>query len=410
MGFDPVQIVAEWLRNLLLGWGASDLLTEVILKFIGAFLVAAVIMLVFILLTWVERKGAARFQDRIGPNRVGPFGLIQPIADALKMLTKEDTRPEGADAVSYELAPILAVFSVLMAWAVIPFTETWIGADLSVGVMYIAAVGSFGVISVMMAGWSSNNKYSLIGAFRGVAQLISYEVPLFLSLLVPVFLARSMGVNSIVEAQGQGGVWFIVMAPLAAIIYFVSALAEVGRAPFDLLEAESEIVAGYHVEYSGIKFGLFQAAEFLHSFTFAALMSILFFGGWHGPWADQYMLLGLVYFLIKTSIFYLVIIWSRLTFPRVRIDQLMNLNWKFMVPLSLILLMGMPLIDYATRLTDNWVRVAAQLAFNLVLAAIAFGMAARADRRQNKRERVTFEGRPVAVMPKAPAAEEETAA
>jgi NADH-quinone oxidoreductase subunit H len=294
MGFDPVQIVAEWLRNLLLGWGASDLLTEVILKFIGAFLVAAVIMLVFILLTWVERKGAARFQDRIGPNRVGPFGLIQPIADALKMLTKEDTRPEGADAVSYELAPILAVFSVLMAWAVIPFTETWIGADLSVGVMYIAAVGSFGVISVMMAGWSSNNKYSLIGAFRGVAQLISYEVPLFLSLLVPVFLARSMGVNSIVEAQGQGGVWFIVMAPLAAIIYFVSALAEVGRAPFDLLEAESEIVAGYHVEYSGIKFGLFQAAEFLHSFTFAALMSILFFGGWHGPWADQYMLLGLV--------------------------------------------------------------------------------------------------------------------
>jgi len=410
MGFDPVQISAEWLRNLFLGWGASELLTEVVLKFIGAFLVATVVMLIFVLLTWVERKGAARFQDRIGPNRVGPFGLIQPIADALKMLTKEDTRPEGADVVSYVLAPIVAVFSVLMAWAVIPFTEKWIGADLSVGVMYIAAVGSFGVISVMMAGWSSNNKYSLIGAFRGVAQLISYEIPLFLSLLVPVFLARSMGVNSIVYAQGEGGVWFILMAPLAAIIYFVSAMAEVGRAPFDLLEAESEIVAGYHVEYSGIKFGLFQAAEFLHSFTFAALMSILFFGGWRGPWADQYMLLGLVYFLIKTSIFYLVIIWSRLTFPRVRIDQLMNLNWKFMVPVSLILLMGMPLIDYATRLQDNWVRVVAQLGFNLVLGVVAFSMAARADRRQNTRERVVFEGRPVAVMPKAPAAEEETAA
>jgi len=410
MGFDPVQIIAEWLRNLLLGWGASDLLTEVILKFIGAFVVAGVIMLVFVLLTWVERKGAARFQDRIGPNRVGPFGLIQPIADALKMLTKEDTRPQGADAVSYVLAPIIAVFSVLMAWAVIPFTEKWIGADLSVGVMYIAAVGSFGVISVMMAGWSSNNKYSLIGAFRGVAQLISYEVPLFLSLLVPVFLARNMGINSIVQAQVEGGVWFIVMAPLAAVIYFVSALAEVGRAPFDLLEAESEIVAGYHVEYSGIKFGLFQAAEFLHSFTFAALMAILFFGGWHGPWADRYMLLGLVYFLIKTSFFYLVIIWSRLTFPRVRIDQLMNLNWKFMVPLSLILLMGMPLIDYATRLTDNWVRVVAQLAFNLVLGVVAFTMAARSDRKQNKRERVAFEGRPLAVMPKVVASDEETAA
>jgi NADH-quinone oxidoreductase subunit H len=221
-----------------------------------------------------------------------------------------------------------------------------------------------------------------------------------------------MGVNSSVQAQGaeNGGVWFIVMAPLAAVIYFVSALAEVGRAPFDLLEAESEIVAGYHVEYSGIKFGLFQAAEFLHSFTFAALMAILFFGGWRGPWADQYMLLGLVYFIIKTAIFYLVIIWSRLTFPRVRIDQLMNLNWKFMVPVSLILLMGMPLIDYAVRLTDNWVRVVAQLVFNLVLGVVAFGMAARADRRQNQRERVAFEGRPVAVMPKPPVSEEETAA
>jgi NADH-quinone oxidoreductase subunit H len=410
MGFDPVQISAEWIRNLFLGWGASEGLTEVLLKFIGAFLVATVVMLVFVLLTWVERKGAARFQDRIGPNRVGPFGLVQPIADALKMLTKEDTRPEGADAVSYVLAPIIAVFSVLMAWAVIPFTEKWIGADLSVGVMYIAAVGSFGIVSVMMAGWSSNNKYSLIGAFRGVAQLISYEVPLFLSLLVPVFLARSMGINSIVYAQGEGGVWFILMAPLAALIYFVSSMAEVGRAPFDLLEAESEIVAGYHIEYSGIKFGLFQAAEFLHSFTFAALMAILFFGGWRGPWADQYMLLGLVYFLIKTSIFYLVIIWSRLTFPRVRIDQLMNLNWKFMVPVSLILLMGMPLIDYATRLQDNWVRVVAQLGFNLVLGVVAFSLAAREDRRQNKRERIVFEGRPVAVMPKAPAPEEETAA
>ncbi|MGD2026559.1 MAG: NADH-quinone oxidoreductase subunit NuoH [Anaerolineales bacterium] len=407
---DPVQVIADWLRNLFLGWGASDLLTEVLLKFIGAAVVAMVIMLVFVLLTWVERKGAARFQDRIGPNRVGPYGLIQPIADALKMLTKEDTRPQGADAVSYVLAPIIAVFSVLMAWAVIPFTEKWIGADLSVGVLYIAAAGSFGIVAVMMAGWSSNNKYSLIGAFRGVAQLISYEVPLFLSLLVPVFLSRSMGVNSIIQAQGEGGVWFVLMAPLAVVIYFVSSLAEVGRAPFDLLEAESEIVAGYHVEYSGIKFGLFQAAEFLHSFTFAALMAILFFGGWRGPWADQYMLLGLVYFLIKTGIFYLMIIWSRLTFPRVRIDQLMNLNWKFMVPVALVLLMGMPLIDYAVRLSDNWVRVVAQLAFNLVVGVVAFGWAARADRKQNQRERVRFEGRPVAVMPKASDADEESAA
>ena len=411
---DPVLWIAEWLRGLLLGWGASDLLTEIVMKFIGAFVVGMGIMLVFVLLTWVERKGAARFQDRIGPNRVGPFGLIQPIADALKMLTKEDTRPKGADAVSYVLAPIIAVFSVLMVWAVVPFSEKWFGADLSVGIMYIAAVGSFGIVAVMMAGWSSNNKYSLIGAFRGVAQLISYEVPLFLSLLVPVFLARSMGVNTIINAQifRDGGVWFFLMAPLAVVIYFISSLAEVGRAPFDLLEAESELVAGYHVEYSGIKFGLFQAAEFLHSFTFAALMAVLFFGGWDGPWAKDHLWLGLIYFIIKTSFFYLMIIWSRLTFPRVRIDQLMNMNWKFMVPVSLILLMGMPVLDYFVADGNVWIRVAVLGGFNVLVGLIAFSLAARADRKAKTRERVRFEGRPVAVMPKppAPAAEEESAA
>ena len=409
---DPVLWIAEWLRGLLLGWGASDVLTNVVLKFIGAFVVGMLIMLVFVALTWVERKGAARFQDRIGPNRVGPVGLFQPFADALKMLTKEDTRPKGADAVSYVLAPIIAVFSVLLMWAVIPFSETWFGADLSVGVMYLAAAGSFGIVAVMMAGWSSNNKYSLIGAFRGVAQLISYEVPLFLSLLVPVFLARTMGVNGIVDAQGaeNGGVWFFLMAPLAMVIYFISSLAEVGRAPFDLLEAESELVAGYHIEYSGIKFGLFQAAEFLHSFTFAALMAVLFFGGWRGPGADDSLWLGLIYFFAKTAVFYLMIIWSRLTFPRVRIDQLMNLNWKFMVPLSLILLMGMPLIDFFVKDMNVWIRVLALGGFNVILGLAAFAYAARADRKAKKRDRVRFEGRPLAVMPKAPAAEEESAA
>ena len=409
---DPVLWIADWLSGLLQGWGASEVLTSVVLNLIGAIVVGFGIMLVFVVLTWVERKGAARFQDRIGPNRVGPYGLIQPIADALKMLTKEDTRPTGADAVSYVLAPIIAVFSVLMMWAVIPFTSTWFGADLSVGILYIAAVGSFGIVAVMMAGWSSNNKYSLIGAFRGVAQLISYEVPLFLSLLVPVFLARSMGVNTIVDAQAftDGGAWFFLMAPLAVVIYFISSLAEVGRAPFDLLEAESELVAGYHVEYSGIKFGLFQAAEFLHSFTFAALMALLFFGGWRGPGAEQYWFLAILYFVLKTGFFYLMIIWSRLTFPRVRIDQLMNLNWKFMVPVSLILLMGMPLIDYFVKDMNVWVRVAALGGFNVVLGLVAFGMAARADRKATMRQRVRFEGRPLAVMPKAPAPEEESAA
>ncbi len=399
MGFDPVQSIADWLRNLLTGWNVSADWTEAILKFIGAFIVATIILLIFILLTWVERKGAARFQDRIGPNRVGPFGLFQPIADALKMLTKEDTTPLKADKFAYNLAPILSVFSVLMVWAVIPFTQKWIGADLNVGVLYAAAVGSFGIFSVLLAGWSSNNKYALLGGFRGVAQLISYEVPLFMAMLVPVFFARSMGVNDIVQAQGEGGIWFIFMAPLAALIYFVSSLAEIGRAPFDLIEADSEIVAGYHVEYSGMKFGFFQAGEFLHSFTSAALMSILFFGGWQGPFVNQQMWVGVIWFLIKTFFFYMVIIWSRMTFPRVRIDQLMGLNWKFMVPVSIVLIMGIPILEYAVRGQAEWLRVVVMLAFNLILLVLALGMYARSVRKQ-RRPRVTFEGRPLAVPPK----------
>lgn len=405
MEFDPVQSIADWLRSVLVGWNFSEVWQNITLNLIGAVVVAGIIMLVFILLTWVERKGAARFQDRIGPNRVGPRGLLQPIADAVKMVTKEDTTPRDADKLIYNLAPIMSVFSVLMIWAVIPWTSKWVGADLNVGVLYIAAVGSFGILSILMAGWSSNNKYALLGAVRGVAQLISYEIPLFLAALVPVFLARSMGINEIIKAQSSGGVWFILVAPLAAVIYFISSLAEIGRAPFDLLEAESEIVAGYHVEYSGMKFGLFQAGEFTHSFTSAALMSILFFGGWDSPFADRYMWVGIIWFLIKTSFFYGVIIWSRMTFPRVRIDQLMNLNWKFMVPVSLIMVMVIPLLDYFLRDQAAWLQVVVMLAFSVVFGFGAL-LAAGRSARNNPRKRVRFEGRPLAVAPK----EEETSA
>ena len=310
MDFDPVASIADWLRNLLMNsWNLDGDLTEVILKLIGAIVVGGLVLLIFILQTWIERKTVARIQDRIGPNRVGPRGLLQPIADAIKMVTKEDTTPLGADKVAYNLAPIISVFSVIMIWAVIPYTQTWIGTDLSIGVLYIAAAGSFSVLAILMAGWSSNNKYALLGAFRGVALLISYEIPLFLSLLVPVFLARSMSVNTIVEKQA--GLWFVVYAPLAFVIYLISAQAEIGRSPFDLLEAESEIVAGYHVEYSGMKFGLFQAGEFTHAFTFGAIASLLFFGGWQGPGVETYPVLGVVYFFSKTFFFYFVTMWTR---------------------------------------------------------------------------------------------------
>jgi NADH-quinone oxidoreductase subunit H len=405
MEFDPVQSIADWLRNVLVGWNFSEVWTDITLQFIGAFVVALIVMLIALPLIWVERKGSARIQDRIGPNRVGPFGLIQVIADMVKIFTKEDTTPRDADKVVYNLAPILAPFSVIMVWAVIPWTSKWMGADLNVGVLYIAAVGSFGILSTLMAGWSSNNKFALLGAVRGVAQLISYEIPLFLAMLVPVFFARSMGVNDIVKAQSDGGVWFILIAPLAAVFFFISSLAETARAPFDLLEAESEIVAGYQVEYSGIKFGMFYVAEFLHTFTAAALMSILFFGGWDSPFADRYMWVGVIWFLLKTSFFYFVILWTRMTLPRVRIDQLMNLNWKFMVPASLVMIMTIPILDYLVRGQADWLQVVVMSGFSLVFGFILLLLAGRSARNQPSK-RTRFEGRPLAVAPK----EEETSA
>lgn len=415
MGFldDPILFIADWLYNLFTGWGISALWAEVLNKLIGAVVVGTLIMVVFIALTWVERKGAARFQDRIGPNRVGPVGIFQPFADALKMLTKEDTTPEGADKFTYNLAPVLSTFAVLVAWAVIPFTPTWVGADLDVGVLYIAAAGSFGVLAVMLAGWSSKNKYSLIGAFRGVAQLVAYEVPLFLTLLVPVFLARTMGVNSIVKAQVNDGIWYFFMVPMVWVIYYISSLAEVGRAPFDLLEAESELVAGYQVEYSGMKFGLFQVGEFLHSWTFAALNACVFFGGWSFFGLEKYWGVALVVILAKTAFFYGVVIWTRMTFPRLRIDQMMDLNWKFMVPVSLALLMGIPVIEYFVRV-NAWgtgIRWALVFGFNVLVGIVFFAISGRVNKKVEK-ERVRFEPRPVAVMPKAemPAASEEEAA
>jgi NADH-quinone oxidoreductase subunit H len=258
-------------------------------------------MLFVIFLIWLERKLAARIQDRLGPNRAGPYGLLQTVADIIKLFTKEDTTPEGADRVIFNLAPIMAVFSVLLIWAVVPFAKTWVGTDLNVGVLYIVSVGSIGILATLIAGWSSNNKFALLGAFRTVAQLVSYEVPMILSLMVPVLLARNMGLNSIVQAQENTITIFFFMAPIAALIFFISSIAEVGRTPFDLLEAESEIVAGFHIEYSGAKFAMIFAAEFLHAFTISVLTITLFFGGWQGFGAENHPLLGWLYFMVKNS-------------------------------------------------------------------------------------------------------------
>lgn len=298
----------------------------------GVVLIATVPLVTVIFLIWIERKVAARVQDRLGPNRVGPFGLLQTVADAVKMLTKEDITPNGADKFIYNLAPIIAFASVVLIWAVVPFTPLHIGADLSIGILYFVAVASIGTVKIMIAGWSSNNKYALLGAFRTIAQLLSYEVPLVLALLVPVMIGGTLSMQEMVQAQS--GMWYLFMAPVAAIMFFVANLAETGRAPFDLLEAESEIIAGYNIEYSGFKWGMFMAGEFMHAFTACLLTAVIFLGGWWGPGVEQLPALGFLYLGLKTGVVYLFALVLRATVPRVRIDQLMTLNWKWLVPIS----------------------------------------------------------------------------
>ena len=339
---DPINSLASWLEGLLASWGLSEGLVVLIMTLLGVVLVATFVLVMDIFLVWVERKVVARFQDRLGPNRLGPFGLVQPLADVIKLLIKEDITPDGADRAMFNLAPIFALAAVLLLWAVIPFSSTMLGADLNVGVLYIVAVGAIGTLGIIMAGWSSNNKYALLGAFRTVAQMVSYEVPMVIALLVPVMLSRSMSVHEIVNGQS---IWYIFVAPVAALIFFITSIAEIGRSPFDLNEAESEIVAGFHIEYTGMKFGLFYAGELLHALTVGALVATLFFGGWRGPWVEQAPILGVFYLFAKAFFFYWVIMWIKYSLPRIRIDQMLNFNWKFLVPLSLAAVFTTAIMD-----------------------------------------------------------------
>ncbi|MCS7070238.1 MAG: NADH-quinone oxidoreductase subunit H, partial [Anaerolinea sp.] len=241
----------------------------------------------------------------------------------------------------------IAILSVILMWAVVPFTPVHIGADLDIGVLYFTAIGSVGTLAIMMAGWSSNNKYALLGAFRVVAQLVSYEVPMVLALLVPVLLVGSMSMMDIVRAQI--GMWFIFIMPVTALIFYISNLAETGRAPFDLIEAESELVAGYNIEYSGMKFGLFMANEFIHAFTANLFFAILFLGGWSGPLAEEIPFLGFVWLILKTGAVYIPSLILRSTVPRVRIDQMMAFNWKFLVPVSIVNVLVMAFLIRVTQ-------------------------------------------------------------
>lgn len=361
---DPFTWFGDLLREFLVGLGLTSAQANGLIQFLGAGALATAVLVLTFLLIWVERKVLARIQDRLGPNRVGPFGLLQTIADALKLLTKEVIVPSGADKLVYYLAPPLAVMSVVGLWAVIPLAPNLIGSDINVAVIYLVSITAIGTLSIMLAGWSSNNKYALLGAFRTVAMLISYEVPMVLALLVPTMLAGSMGTVAIVE--GQRSMWYVILAPLAALLFFISSMAEAGKAPFDLLEAESEIVAGYNIEYSSMAFGMFFVGEFLHGFTLAALTVTLFFGGWLGPFVDQYAWLGLIYFGLKTALVYFAVIWIRGTLPRLRIDQVNAFNWKFLVPLALTVVVVTAVADKLAA-DIGWDRTPTLVAANAVV-------------------------------------------
>jgi NADH-quinone oxidoreductase subunit H len=376
---DIFTALSDLISGLLTGLGLDSASAQLVVAFLGAFGIANFVLLGLILNIWFERKISGRIQDRIGPNRLGWWGLLQTFADLGKLLTKEIITPDGADVIPFMIAPIIATLSVIMIWAVLPWTSLTIGSDLGVGALYMVAVGSFGILAVLLAGWSSNNKYALLGAFRGVAMLVSYEVPMILTLMVPVLLAGTMQIGKIVEAQQ---VWYVFSMPLAALIFSIAMTAEVGRPPFDLLEAESEIVAGYHIEYGGFAFAMFYAAEWAHAFTMSAMIAVLFLGGWRGPGAEMYPTLGLVYFLLKTYLMYFLNVWVRFTVPRLRIDQTMAFCWKFLIPLSLMLLVATVLADkIAAGLIANYLStesILAMLPRSIVLLGVNIGVGALA--------------------------------
>lgn len=343
----PGTLPPEWPGGYWIHWG-----------------VFVVIILAFVLLMamgfiWLERREVGRFQARLGPNRVGPFGVLQPVADAIKVLTKEDIIPAKGDKLVYWLAPVVAFVPALMVFAVVPFQDGALLADLNIGILYVVAISSVSVVGIFMAGWSSNNKYSLLGAMRAVSQVVSYEIPLGLSILGVVVLTGSLSLNSIVEAQH---IPFILLQPLGFLIYMAAAAAEINRTPFDLLEADSEIVAGFHMEYSGMKFALFYLVEYCEALAVSVIVTTLFLAGWKGP-----LLLPLLWFLIKVFGVFTVIVWVRATVPRLRVDQVMAFAWKCLLPLALInlLITGIQVLVWPETLP--WAVVFANLAIMVVL-------------------------------------------
>jgi NADH-quinone oxidoreductase subunit H len=309
---------------------------------VAPFVVMNAVILIVTYVTLLERKFAARMQSRIGPYRVGPHGLLQPIADALKLMMKEDVVPRAADRGVYNLAPVVFLIPCMLIFATLPFAPGLGVADLNIGILFFLAVSSLEIVGLFMAGWGSNNKYALLSAMRAVNQVISYDLPFVFSALIPVVLAGSLQLSAI--AAAQDGLWFIaypVIGQLGFVAFIVSTVAAENRAPFDILEAESELVAGFRVEYSGMKFALIQLGEYAHVVGASFLGALLFLGAWSGPGPEW---LGPVWFLAKAMVVFLLVTWVRWSFVRIRVDQILALSWKVLLPLTLLLLVMTSLV------------------------------------------------------------------
>lgn len=316
-----------WLFELLAGN------STVVIIFVGIVYFACIagfVTVLVVFLIWMERRVAASFQERIGPNKYGPQGLLQPVYDAVKMVAKGIITPKNVDKLVYNFAPMLIFIATLLVFAALPYGEGFLTVvNLNVGILYIIAVSSMTTIALLMAGWGSNNKYTLIGGMRTIAMVISYEIPFAFSFLGIIMLTGSMNMTDIINAQQN--VWFVFLQPLAFVLFMISMLAELNRSPFDLPEAESELVAGYITEYPAMKFGLFYLGEFANVFSMSAIAVTVFFGGWQGPFLPSWL-----WFLIKTFLMIYVIMWIRWTMPRMRVDKMMKLNWQVLIPLSIL--------------------------------------------------------------------------
>jgi NADH-quinone oxidoreductase subunit H len=335
-GENLVQWAAGLLHQLYGAAGLSNLtyLLDPVVASVAMFGFIAVFVM---FLVWMERKVSAHMQSRIGPNRVGYFGLLQTVADAIKLTIKEDVKPVNRDKIPYFIAPIVAFVATFMGMVVIPFDKGMVVQDLNIGLLYVIAITGFTVIAILTAGWSSNNKFALLGGFRSAAQIVSYEVPFVLSVVPIIMITGKLSLSGIVEYQRQAGYWFVVPQIVAFLIFITSATAEANRAPFDIPEAESELIGGFHTEYSGVKFAMFFLGEYIAVVVSAAVAATIFLGGWLPfPFLSFLHLPGFVWFMIKVLLVIYLVMAFRWTFPRLRVDQLMDFGWKVLIPVSIL--------------------------------------------------------------------------